>query len=363
MARKAIRGVIRRTVAPSVRPARLLLALKTAIAAGLAWPVAQLIPGSVQEYSYYAPLGALISMMPTLMGSLRASLQTVLGLGIGIALAWAVLASPLPGTASVPLAVGLGVLLGGLRGLGAGRDYVPIAALFVLVIGGAQADEYSLGYVVQMGVGMLIGVTVNLVIVPPLRFRESANEIIGLRRDIADNLDGMASALVEDWPPEHRDWFDGVRTLESSIRAAEPIIDEARESRRGNPRARWHEYDLQEDYDDLAALGVLGRHARELGETVSAAIWSDPVPLTLPEQLREPLGAALSRTADLVRAWDERVGAAEALQNAEAAVEHLDALERELPPADPSHAVVGSTTFTLRRMLAVIQERITRPSE
>lgn len=361
MARKSTRVSIRRIVAPSIRPARLLLALKTAIAAGLAWPVAQLLPGAVDEYSYYAPLGALISMMPTLMGSLRASLQTVLGLAIGIALAWAVLQSPLPSAVSVPLAVGVGVLLGGLRGLGAGRDYVPIAALFVLVIGGAQAGDYSLGYVVQTGVGMAIGILVNLVVVPPLRLRESANEIIGLRRDIADNLDGMAHALLESWPPEHQDWFHGVRSLESSIRAAEPVVDEARESRRINPRARWHEYDLQEDYDDLAALRLLGRHARELGETMSAAIWSDPVPVGLPEELREPLSVALSRTAKLVRAWDERIGAADALQSAEAAVVHLDALERELPPADPSHAVLGTVTFTLRRVLAVIQDASPRP--
>jgi hypothetical protein len=357
MTLKRIRRAVRRTVAPSLRPARLLLALKTAIAAGLAWPVAQLLPG-VNEYSYYAPLGALISMMPTLMGSLRASVQTVLGLAIGIALAWAVMESPLPNEATVPLAVGFGVLLGGLRGLGAGRDYVPIAALFVLVIGGARADEYSLGYVVQMGVGMAIGIAVNLAIAPPLRLRESANEIIRLRRDIADNLDGMASALVESWPPEHQDWFDGVRSLQGSIRAAEPIIEEAAESRRINPRARWHQYDLQEDYDDLAALGALGRHARELGDTVSAAIWGNPVPVGIPEELHEPLSDALSTMAELVRAWDERIGAVEALDAAEAAIERLNSLQRALPPADPSHAVLGSTTFTLRRMFAVIHARV-----
>ncbi|MHA6668328.1 FUSC family protein [Homoserinimonas sp. A447] len=352
-------GTIRRTLAPSIRPARLLLALKTAIAAGLAWPIAQLLPGTVDEYSYYAPLGALISMMPTLMGSLRASLQTVLGLAIGIGLAWAVIQSPLSGVASVPLAVGLGVLLGGLRGLGAGRDYVPIAALFVLIIGGAQADDYSLGYVVQMGVGMAIGIVVNLVIVPPLRMRESANEIIGLRQDIADNLDSMAGALMERWPPEHQDWLDGVTSLESSLRAAEPVIEDARESRRINPRVWWHRYDLQEDYDDLAALGTLGRHTRELSETMTAAIWADPVPAQLPEELREPLSIGLARMAELVRAWNERLGEAEAAQAAETAIDNLD--RREQPPSAP-YAVFGSTTFTLRRMLAVIRARIAPPS-
>jgi hypothetical protein len=358
---KRMRGAIRRTVAPSIRPARLLLAGKTAIAAGLAWPAAQLLPGAVDDYSYYAPLGALISMMPTLMGSLKASLQTTLGLAIGIGLAWAVIQSPLPGTASVPIAVGFGVLLGGLRGLGAGRDYVPIAALFVLVVGGAQADDFSLGYLVQMGVGMVIGIVVNLVIAPPLMLRESASEIVGLRQSIADTLDGMANALVENWPPEHRDWFDQVKSLKNSIQDAEPVLEEARESRRLNPRARRHEYDLQEDYDDLTALEALGRHTRDLGETVSAAIWSDPVPVGIPDELREPLSTALLRMAELVSAWDERVGAAEAAQRAEASIRELTTIGTGLGAGDQAHDVLG-TSFTLKRMLAVVQTRISPPS-
>jgi hypothetical protein len=301
-------------------------------------------------------------MMPTLMGSLRASLQTILGLGLGIGLAWVVIQSPLPGSASVPIAVGFGVLLGGLRGLGAGRDYVPIAALFVLVVGGVQADEFSLGYLVQMGVGMVIGILVNLLVVPPLKLRESASEIIGLRQSIAETLDGMANALVESRPSERSDWFDQVRSLEDSIRAAEPVLEEARESRRLNPRARRHEYDLQEDYDDLRALEALGRHTRDLGETVSAAIWSDPVPVGVPDALRQPLSTALLRMAELVTAWDEKVGVAEAVQQAEASLGDLKAIGKSLDAGDQAHAVLGTTAFTLKRMLAVIQARISPPS-
>ncbi len=347
---------VRRTVSPSIRPARLLLALKSAIAVGLAWPIAQLLPGAIDDYSYYAPLGALISMMPTLMGSLRASLQTVAGLALGIGLAWAVLESPLPGIAAVPLAVGIGVVVGGIRGLGAGRDYVAIAALFVLVIGGAHADDYSLGYLVQMGVGMLVGIIVNFTIVPPLSLRESAGEISALRSEIAQLLNSMADALVDQWPPENEDWLDGVRSLDSSIRAAEPTIEEASESRRVNPRARWHQYDVQEDFDDLEALSMLGRHTLDLGETLSAAIWAEPVPAALPEGLAEPLSDALARMGELVEAWNAKVGADEAAEAAEDALRTLDGRLRGLSPGEQS-AELGSAIFTLRRMLAVLRNR------
>lgn len=362
VATSRVAGAVRRTVAPSIRPTRLLLALKTAIAAGLAWPIAQLMPGAVDEYSYYAPLGALISMMPTLMGSLRASLQTVLGLAVGIGLAWAVLESPLPGVVSVPLAVGIGVLLGGLRGLGAGRDYVPIAALFVLVVGGTQAGDYSLGYLVQMGIGMAIGIIVNLVIVPPLRLQDSAQQIQALRREIADNLDSIAAALTEPWPLENTHGLEGAKTLDASIRAAEPIIEEASESRRINPRARWHRYDLQQDFDDLAALGRLARHTHDLGETLSAAIWNDPVPAQLPDESRAPLSTAVARMASLVRAWNERTEETTALDDARQAVDALHPRANGRSAAARANDAYGTLTFTLGRMLAVIESRLDLPT-
>lgn len=350
-------------VAPSIRPFRLLLALKTAIAVGLAWPIAHLLPGAVDEYSYYAPLGALLTMMPTLAGSLWASLQTVVGIAAGVGLAWLMLQSPLPGVVTVPLAVGIGVIAAGLRGFGAGRDYVAIAALLVLVIGGSrQADDYSLGYLVQMGVGMAIGFAVNLLIMPPLHSRRSAEEVSALRREIARNLGGMADALVEEWPPEDQEWFDGVKSLRSSIRAAEPVIDEARESRRLNPRAWWHANDVRQEFDDLHTLEVLGRHTRELGETLSAAIWSDPVPIGLPENLRRPLSAALADMAELVRSWNSGDGTEEALDRVEESLRRLGDTAHDVPPNESANPVLSSAVFTLRRMLAAIAAR-TEPAQ
>src|SRR5690554_1933340 len=351
-------GAIRRTVAPSIRPDRLLLALKTAIAAGLAWPAAQLLPGSVDEYSYYAPLGALISMMPTLMGSLRTSAQTAAGLALGIALSWLVVLSPMPGSVSVPLAVGIGVILGGLRGLGAGRDYVPIAALFVLVVGGTQAEDYSVGYLVQMAVGMGIGVIVNLVIVPPLRVKDSARQLETLRMRVADTLDGMAATMTAAWPPEDQEWFDSAQSLDADISAAGPVLEEASESRRMNPRARRHHDDLQRDYDDLTAITLLGRDVHDLRATIGGAIWGEPVPTELPESLREPVGTVLARSADAVRAWNAGEGEADALDAAEAALQHLRDRQRNQPPGASADGALGTITFSLRRLLATVRSRV-----
>lgn len=92
---------------------------------------------------------------------------------------------------------------------GAGREYVPMAALFVLIIGGADAEDYSLGYLIQMAVGLLV----NLVVAPSSapRWRRPGRPSTRLGR----NGEELA------------------RTAEE-VRAA---LAEADESRRGNPRA------------------------------------------------------------------------------------------------------------------------------
>lgn len=122
---------------------RVLLAAKTAFAASIAWYIAPYLPFTDAQYSYYAPLGAVISMYPTIMRSLRTGLQALLALAVGAALAFAVIWMPIPHVASVAIVVGIGVLIAGWRVLGDSRNWVPIAALFVLLIGGVDADRYS----------------------------------------------------------------------------------------------------------------------------------------------------------------------------------------------------------------------------
>lgn len=341
-----------------VRPDRLILAGKAALGCGLAWWLGHLLPGHVDDYSYYAPLGALIALSPTLMGSVRSTLQTILAIVLGIGLAWAVILSPLPGLVSVALAVSLGVIVGSATVLGAGREYVPIAALFVLVVGGASAEDYSVGYLVQMGLGMAVGLAVNLLIVPPLFLRESAASIEALRANIAETFEAIAASMVEDWPPADTGWHEGVTSLSASIEAAEPRILDAYESRRLNPRARWVRYDVQEDFNDLETLRVVSTHARNLGAAISSAIWADPVPMSLHEGLRRPMSDAIAGTAALVHAWNGRAEHDNPGERAEQSVRALAQAFDELAGSLPADDVTGAVLFDLRRINAIIGERL-----
>ncbi len=76
----------RRWWSDAITADRLLLAAKTAAAAALAWYLAPLVPLAQSEYSYYAPLGVLVSMYPTVARSASSGAQAVVGLALGIGL-------------------------------------------------------------------------------------------------------------------------------------------------------------------------------------------------------------------------------------------------------------------------------------
>lgn len=301
---RARRAGIARALHEAVRPARLLLVVKTTLAVGLAWMIAPHMPGVTDEYPYYAPLGALLSMYPTLMGSAKSSFQTLLGLATGIGLATVVVLTVGPTWWSIPLVVGVGVLLSGTGWFGAGREYVPMAALFVLIIGGQNADDYSLGYLTQTAVGVVIGLLVNLVIAPAPLTVAAAGRVEAFREQLAQHLHDIGSAVSESWPPEHEQWAGDAASLADTAAELRAALAEADESRRGNPRAKGHRPRMQQSHDELAALDRIAHLIRDISDEIADTIWDRPAGLALDPALPEPLSAACHTVADVIARGD-----------------------------------------------------------
>lgn len=139
----------------------LLLAVKAALAAMLAWSLIQPIGGLAAEYPYYAPLGALAVVSTSVVVSVRSSVEVVVAILLGAAVALAVRLLPV----SEPLPLGLAVVAASLLaawGLaGAMGSWVPLAAMFVLVAGRGDPIEYSAAYGGLAAFGALVGVAVN----------------------------------------------------------------------------------------------------------------------------------------------------------------------------------------------------------
>lgn len=296
----AARDAVVRAGRTATSPARLLLAAKTALAVGIAWAVAPYVPGVASEYPYYAPLGALVSMYPTLMGSARTGLQTLLGLGAGIALATAVILTTGPSWWSIPVIVGIGVILSGSGWFGAGREYVPMAALFVLIIGGQDADAYSLGYLVQMAVGVVTGLLVNVVVAPQITSVAAGVRILEFQGQLAEQLRRLGDALGSETPPEHAEWLRTGEELDDTARAVRQELQEADESRKGNPRALLHRRDVRTDHERLAALDQIVFHVRDISGVLADTIWERPGAFGLDPDLTPPLGDACRAVADVL---------------------------------------------------------------
>src|SRR5690606_32369963 len=126
----------------------------------------------------------------------------------------------------------------------------------------------------------------------------------------------IAQALVEQWPPERTGWTERMSTLHLLVDGAAPVIADAQESQRINPRARRHRHDLHRDDADLDALAVLNRHLLDLGEAISGAIWHEPVSARLPDELCPQISETVASIARLIRAWDAHDRQAEALDTA-----------------------------------------------
>ncbi|MFS0868118.1 FUSC family protein [Microbacterium sp. 179-B 1A2 NHS] len=230
----------RRTGRDVFSPRRLILALKTAVAAAVAWYLAPWVPYADAEYSYYAPLGVLVSMYPTVADSARAGLQALIGLACGIAVGFgglAIVGAGAPGIVALAVVVAVGVTLGGIRALGIGRDWIALAGLFVLLLGGRDADGFSSSYLLTMAFGVVIGVIANYLLVPPLYLQSARDRLSELRAAVTTALDRAADSVAagELSPTTLRE--DGAALAEMSTAVADDV-DEASRSERANVRAR-----------------------------------------------------------------------------------------------------------------------------
>jgi uncharacterized membrane protein YccC len=336
---------------------RLQLALKAAIAAGIAFYIAPSMPGSAADYPYYAPLGALVAMYENVSGSMRQGVQTLVGLAIGIGLAFMLFSLGDPSPVTVAVVMGLGVILAGLPRIGSGSDWIPTAALLVLLVGGHDPDRFSFGYLVQMGAGVSVGIIVNLLVFPPLHFKAAALSIAEHRLALSRQLADMATALKENWPPEHEEWSRRSDALAASASSVRLAVEKADASRRANPRRRLHPRDLDEDYRDLRNLERVTFHVQDVTQVLSDVIWADDTPFVVPDEYAAPLSAAMSAVGDVLLPAEEDGPERqdELTRTAEDAVQQLSRRLAVEGAATEEPSAVQSILLSLHRMLRVVR--------
>jgi uncharacterized membrane protein YgaE (UPF0421/DUF939 family) len=353
-------GLGRRALAVSgtVRRARVQLALKGAFAAAVAWFVAaRLLPEDVATYAYYAPLGAVIAIHPTVHRSFTEAGRNVAGIVLGALIALLTEAMLGVSVLTVALVVAVGILVGGMRWLGSQGAWVPTAALLTLVVGGHDQQDYVLAYAGLTLMGAALAVGVNLLL-PALPLQRSARSLTDLRDTLAGELDALADHYC---PPTD----DGTERAErSSQRHLDHLLGEMRSAVResgeaadANRRARNQRQTLRDLHRQALALEQLGFLVQDLDlllddhDAVGGSLESAP-------QVRLPAAQALRALADAVRAVTAGRSDPQLTATAADAVDHLAVTLRAHPPDIASHPdllVTASVLTALRRSLTVIR--------
>jgi uncharacterized membrane protein YgaE (UPF0421/DUF939 family) len=214
----------------------LVQAGKMALAAVLAWLVSRLLPS---PQSFIAPYSAVFLMAETVYRSIRNAVQQTVTLMLGLVLAY-VGANLIP----VPLAalgvtVFVGMLLGRWQRLGSSGSWVGITALLMVTYGTADSEQYLLERLGESLLGAVVGVAVNVLILPPVHLRHTRQAGIALAGEVRELLCSIAGELVADWDIETaQSWLRRARTLDLTVRHARDALGRDRESARFNPRWR-----------------------------------------------------------------------------------------------------------------------------
>ena len=309
--------------------------VQCAVAAGLAWFVAQDVVGHARPF--FAPIAAVISLGLSLSSRLRRVVELVLGVSLGVLVGDLLIAVIGSGAWQITLVVALAMTIavfadGATLLVGqAGSSAVLVATLL------PPGDAGGLDRCVDALIGGIIGVAVAAVLptdpVAPARRASRA-----LLDELAGVLLGTAGALRE------RDASAAAAALERA-RASQPLIDELRTALRGGreittvaPLYRRRRGVLGEFSDLAERADYAMRNTRVLVRRTYQALCDDePAAPELADALSELASAVDALTAELGREGDRERARGPILD----VVRHAVALSGDWAPGPSEQVMVA----------------------
>lgn len=211
--------------------------VKTALAAVLAWVVADRVVGSSQ--SFLAPWSAILVMHATVLRTASRAAQQVAMTVLGVLLAFAGAALLGVGVAALSAVALAGLAFGVARMFRAESSTAAAVAVIVLLTGAADDREMLLSRLGDTGLGIGFGLAVTVLVWPPLRDRAIVRRVADLRLALGlllvDMANGLAEGVQED---DAEDWIDRTRRLDDDVEHGAALARQASESGRMNPRLR-----------------------------------------------------------------------------------------------------------------------------
>ncbi|GAA4478687.1 aromatic acid exporter family protein [Enteractinococcus fodinae] len=265
--------IIRRLKEPGTT-SDFLLAIKAVIAATAAWAISIGVLDS--EVAFLAPWTALLTVHATVHRSLSRGAQTIVATLVGMGMASLIMHFWEVNIWTFALAMFVGLM--GARLSWIRHEGVAIATTAIFIF---TADEPMFGdRVLELFVGVGIGVLVNMLVLPPLRDKQAGRYVDSLNRRMGAVLVDMADEFADKWDIDQADeWIEETHSMNDELNSAWQMVRLARESRRENPR-RLLQRKIRDEDNDIDYEEVLNRideaisHLRNMTRTIREATWA-----------------------------------------------------------------------------------------
>lgn len=225
----------------------LALVLKSALAATLSWWIAYDVMAA--QSPAFASFSAVLIMQVTVYQSLWQAVRYVGAVSLGVASQAALGLMGGPDLLTFALVAVAAMTIGRWRPLGSQGSQVATAAFFAFstyVSATSTTEKLSqLGQIILLVlIGCGIGVVVNVVVMPPMRYRSAEHGIQALARSLSDLTGDMYPALREEELEADRtqQWRQRAARMGPLVSQAQASIRTAEESTYYNPRRvveRW----------------------------------------------------------------------------------------------------------------------------
>jgi uncharacterized membrane protein YgaE (UPF0421/DUF939 family) len=276
--------------------------LKTALAAGLSWQIAMLVPGN--EHPYLAPISAVLLMQLTIAQSIDLAIQRNIGIAIGVVVAVAAFAVFGVHAWSVGLVVLIALAAGiqlGLRQQAV--QQIAVTALIVLLAGSVDGTfEYAARRIGDSIIGAAVALLLNWLIVPPIHIAPASKAIERMAQDLslalADLAVSLRSGMTRTRAEAH---LKSARALATSLASANAALGQAEQSLQYNRFSPGRNDEMARLRNASRALEHAAIQTRVMARSIVTAFEEDAADWIAPDQFGRSLADLLGRNAALVR--------------------------------------------------------------
>lgn len=234
--------------------------VKGVIAATFAWWFSMFVLET--ELPFLAPWTALLTVHATVYQSLSRGTQSAVSSVIGVGLSFVIGNYLGVSVWTYALALLVGLVAAYIRWIRDEGVAIATTAIFLLSSGFEDQEPLLLDRMVEVGVGVAVGVAVNLLIIPPLRDQQAASHVDSVNRRMGKVLVDMADQLAQDWDTDNaEEWISETQSMAQETAQAWELVRSARESHRANPRVYLHRSGLRRTRHPVPATEDGGGYA------------------------------------------------------------------------------------------------------